>query len=224
MTYKEAMVNNESGTSRRRYNPVGWFALGFAVLAGPSPVLAQTTVAVVSEASAAEMVECFRLIEARRERGAPVTTSPCPEGVVGAHGVMADPDQYAPQLVQEVLDEMTSLATTTQSDFIRSVTVSWIANPGRRDAGFERPAPGVVDRLQSVYQVAETYLTRRVIVEAMGRQREQSKAAGFLEAVVREAELDSHAEPIPEVAAKSLARLGPIGEERLHQLRLERTP
>lgn len=203
------------------------FSLAMSIAACSSGAVAQTTVTYSTEVSASEMVECFVSIERMREAGAESAESPCPPGVVGAHGVLAAPDNYPADFVQQVLDELTALASSTPSEFIRGEAAGWIGFSGRRDAGFQTPVPGVVTRLERVYEAAGSYATRRTVVELMGYQTDEVDAAAFLERIVRQAPVAVHAMPMPTVAAESLSRLGSIGEKTLQQLRQEgvlRTP
>lgn len=181
---------------------------------------------VAQEASARESVLCF---ERQRESYPARLDVECPDGVVPAPGILLSVDSHPPELVENVLDELAELVLTTGSDVVRRDAVQWLAFLGRSD----RPdatsyRSGIVPRLGAVYDRADgmlseksARLTKRMVLDMMGKQSEAANAAAFLEEVARRPPRHRTSEPMALLAVKALKSLGPVGAASLERLRSE---
>lgn len=169
----------------------------------------------LESASAEAALKCF---EASRTAGK--GTSDCP-GVIPAEGIMMDPAKFPEATVMAVADGLENLALTSVNGHTRTAAAIYLATLGVPDSAAGRPLPGIVDRLQALFERSHSTLVREAIITMMPHQADRGAAVRFL---VRAASEDSPVDagrqwPSAVRAIDMLAIIEPEGIAALRQLK-----
>lgn len=173
----------------------------------PSVGLAQEV-----QASADLMVRCFAAAYAVGEQ-----TDECEGLVPGAIAVLTNPDEYK-EYLDGVMSGLEELALTHPEFRVRAAAAVYLMAPGNRALVSENP-PGVIERVQRLYDRSDEVAVRSALIRWMPYQAEQNAATAFLETTAKSNR--SPAEQMwPEemLAIDALARMGENGRVVLQRL------
>lgn len=179
----------------------------FLLTALPAAVIAQEQhVRRADWPSVRQMLAHFEQVQRGTSRGS--------LGAISA--VLTRPDSFPPAMVDSLLDGLQRLATTSDHPQVQNGALSWLAGAGRESQ--ENPIPGVVERLEAVYEQACSPVVRKAAVRQLGSQAERTEAVQVLRVIATQ---DSSRQRAPEAANEAvwgLTHLGPEGQSALREI------
>lgn len=159
-----------------------------------------------------EMVRCFAIeYTVGADRGA------CKDLVPGAVAVLFRPLEYG-DYVDGVIDGLAELAVSHPEFRVRVAAAEYLMAPGRQDPSSEY-LPGMVDRVQRVYEESTEPAIRSILIGWMPVQAETEAAVDFLRKVATSDKSPAgRMWPDEQLAIDALSRMGDRGRQVLRQL------
>jgi hypothetical protein len=118
------------------------------------------------------------------------------------------------------LNAFTKLALSSPIASVRTAAVTFVSVPG--EAAQARPVPGTVAKLTAIYRRATDEAVQLVILRALTRQAEVTKAVEFLTEISESGSAQDHHTVLPPVhALQSLSLMGERGRAALQRLSRE---
>ena len=204
-------VRNRGGTLRHGW--LGWYVLSLVSVAAMSLLHASAVVAQQLSVDPVRAVKCFE--EAHREG---VPSDDCLPDMVSAKTIVRSPERVSDAAYRATLDGLEQLAVTSDVFKARIGAVILLASAG--SALLEKPDPGTVNRLATVYRQSNDIHVRSLIARVMCCQAEASQAIEVLKSVAQDDRPGDRSSDWPPAhwALTSLETMGPAGRAALQGL------